>query len=93
MLLNDNMGKSLDYANMKQATNPKIRRFHFKLTNRNEVWAVLRKIKEGKPGHDNIPTCMIIDGADEISSPLSELMNHCLETSIFPSDEEILNPW
>ena len=32
---------------------------------------------------------MIIDGEDEISAPLSELINRCFESSVFPSDEKI----
>ena len=88
--LRDNIWKHHDYATMKQTLNPESCRFHFKPTNRNGVWAILRKTKSRKaPGHDDIPTCMIIDGADEISAPLSEMINHCLETSVFLSDEEI----
>ena len=88
--LSDNIWKHHDYETMKQTINPKSCRFHFKPTNKNEVLAILRKIKRRKaPGHDNIPTCMIIDGANEISAPLSELINHCLETSVFPSEEKI----
>ena len=87
--LRDNIWQHHDYATMKQTMNPKSCRFHFKPTNRNEVWAILRKTKRRKaPGHDNIPTCMIIDGAYEISAPLSEMINHCLETSVFPSDRK-----
>ena len=88
--LRDNIWKHHDYATMKQTMNRKRCCFHFKPTNRNEVWAILRKIKRKKaPGHDDIPTCMLIDGADEISAPLSEMINHCLDTSVFPSDEKI----
>lgn len=46
--------------------------------------------KREAPDHDNFPTCMIIDGADEISALLSELINHCLETSVFPSNEKVV---
>ena len=64
--------------------------FHFKTTNINEVWVILRKIKREKArGHHDISTCMIKDGTDEISAPLAELINHCLETLVFPSDEKI----
>ena len=88
--LRDNIWKHHDYATMKQTMNRKRCCFHFKPTNRNEVWAILRKIKRKKaPGHDDIPTCMLIDGADEISAPLSEMITHCLDTSVFPSDEKI----
>ena len=32
---------------------------------------------------------MVVDGADEIATPLSVLSNRCLETSDFPSEEKI----
>ena len=32
---------------------------------------------------------MVVDGADEIATPLSVLINRCLETSGFPSEEKI----
>ena len=31
---------------------------------------------------------MVADGADEIATPLSVLINRCLETSDFPSEEK-----
>ena len=32
---------------------------------------------------------MVVDGAGERAAPLSEMVNRCLETSVFPSDEKI----
>ena len=46
------------------------------------------KLKRKKaPGCDDIPTSLIVDGANEIAGPLSKLINRCLEMAIFPSTE------
>ena len=39
-------------------------------------------------GYDDVPISLIIDGASEISKPLSNLINRCLESSVFPSSEK-----
>ena len=77
---------------MKQTVNPTYHCFYFKPTSRNEVKSILKRIKRKiSPGQDNILTCMIVDGADEIAAPLSVLINCCLETLDFPSEEKIAN--
>ena len=44
------------------------------------------KLKRRKAaGCDDIPTSLIVDGANEIAGPLAKLINRCLEMSIFPS--------
>ena len=88
--LSNNVWKFHDYGIVKQIVNPKNQRFYFKPTSRSEVKSILKKIKRKRsPGHDDIPTCMVVDGADEIAAPLSVLINRCLETSDFPSEEKI----
>ena len=88
--LSNNVWKLHDYRIVKQIVNPKNYSFHFKPTSRNEVKSILKKIKrETSPGYDDIPTCMVVDGADEIATPLSVLINRCLETSDFPSEVKV----
>ena len=49
---------------------------------------MLKKIKrKTSPAHDDIPTCMIVIGADELAKALSVLVARCLETSDFPLEE------
>ena len=40
-------------------------------------------------GHDEIPTSLLIDGIDFIAEPLSDLVNRCLESSLFPTSEKL----
>ena len=41
-----------------------------------------------KEGYDDIPVSLIIDGAAQISGPLSNLINRCLRQSVFPTAEK-----
>ena len=51
---------------------------------------ILKEIKRKRsPGQGDIHTCMIVDGTDEIATPLSVLINRCLETSNIPSEKKI----
>ena len=38
--------------------------------------------------YDEIPTSLLIDGVDFIAEPLSDLINRCLENSLFPTAEK-----
>ena len=40
-------------------------------------------------GHDEIPTSLLIEGIDFIAEPLSDLVNRCLESSLFPTSEKL----
>ena len=44
-----------------------------------------RKVSEG---YDEIPRTLIIDGAEELTVPLSHLINRCLAHSVFPTAEK-----
>ena len=49
----------------------------------------MRNVKRKKsPGHDDIPASLIIDGAEQISGPLSNLINLCLRQLVFPAIEK-----
>ena len=60
--------------------------FKFRKTDYNEVQNILKKLKRKKvAGSDGIPVTLIIDGASEIATPLSYLINSSLEDCMFPS--------
>ena len=44
-----------------------------------------RKVSEG---YDEIPRTLVIDGAEELTVPLSHLINRCLAHSVFPTAEK-----
>ena len=48
------------------------------------------KLKRNKAtGCDDLPTSLIVDGANEIAGRLSLLINRCFEIAIFPSSEKL----
>ena len=77
------------YGDVKRTLNPGKFVFRFKATNRRDVHEILRKLKRKKsPGYDDIPVSLIVDGAEQISGPLSKLIYHCLKQSVFPATEK-----
>ena len=54
-----------------------------------EIKNVIKKLGWKKAqGYDDVPTSLIIDGADIIAQPLKSLINRCLKNSLFPSAEK-----
>ena len=77
------------YGDVKRTLNPGKFVVRFKVTNRREVYEILRKLKRKKsPGYDDIPVSLIVNGAEQISSPLSTLINHYLKQSVSPAAEK-----
>ena len=81
--------KNHDHGDLFRTLNPRECVFKFKQTSCKEIYEILRKLKRKKsPGYDDIPVSLIIDGAAQISGPLSKLINRCLRQSVFPSAEK-----
>jgi len=81
--------KHHEYSILDHTRNPKKLTFNFKMTSIKDIKDILMKLKRKKaPGCDDIPTSLIVDGANEIAGPLSKLINRCMEMAIFPSTEK-----
>ena len=81
--------KNHDHGDIRRTLNPGGCIFKFTTTSREEIHEILRKLKRKKAlGYDDIPVSLIIDGAAQISGPLSSLINRCLRQSVFPSAEK-----
>ena len=81
--------KNHDHGDLRQTLNPGGCIFKFTTTSHKEIHEILRKLKQKKaPGYDDIPVSLIIDGAAQISGPLSNLINRCLRQSVFPTAEK-----
>ena len=77
------------YSILDHTRNPKKLTFNFNMTSIKDIKDILMKLKRKKaPGCDDIPTSLIVDGANEIAGPLSKLINRCMEMAIFPSTEK-----
>lgn len=59
-------------------------------TSQNEICSIIQGLKNKKStGQDEIPVSLIKSVAEEVSGPLSFLVNVCLETGIFPDDLKV----
>ena len=87
--LSDIVWKAHDYSQLKQKINPSRHRFEFTPTSPREVLAIIKNMKrKTSEGYDEIPTSLVIDGREELASPLSHLINRCLAHSVFPAAEK-----
>ena len=65
-------------------------RFNFQTVKVVEVLKILKNLKRtSAAGYDNIPPSIVKDSAEELSKPLTYLINRCLKTSTFPQTEKI----
>ena len=74
----------------KKSLNPKDVTFTFMETNRSQVQTILiKKLKKRKSsGCDDIPIQLIVDGASELATPLTYLINRSMRESVFPTSEK-----
>ena len=80
--------KHHEHSTLDQTQDPKKSTFNFKLTNIKDIRDILMKLKRKKAACcDDIPTSLIIDGANEIAGPLTKLIKRCFEMAVFPSSE------
>ena len=87
--LSDIVWKAQDHSELQQKMNPNNKYFEFTPTSSREVLAIMKKIKRKvSEGYDEIPASLVIDGAEELSVPLSFLINRCLAHSVFPTAEK-----
>ena len=81
-----------DYVWRSPPVDPKYprRRFKLKYVSLIEVKKHLKSLKRKKTdGLDQIPTCLLKDGADFVAAPLAHLINLSLKTGIVPSEFKI----
>ena len=70
---------------------PKNCRFQFRLVTEKEVLnSTIEKLNTSKsPGYDDIQVSFIKDGNEQLSKPLTHLINKCLQQFVFQSSEKI----
>ena len=65
-------------------------RFNFQTVKVVEVLKILKNLKRtSAAGYDNIPPSIVKDSAEELSKPLTYVINRCLKTSTLPQTEKI----
>ena len=81
--------KHHEHSTLGHTQNPKKFTFNLKMTSIKDIRDILTKLKRKKAaGYDDIPTSLIVDGANKIAGPLSKLINRCLKMAVFPSSEK-----
>ena len=61
--------------------------FSFHLVTSDQVELKLKNLKSNKaPGHDQIPAKLLKKGATVLSAPLADIVNACIDESVFPQD-------
>ena len=79
-----------DHSMLASNLNPANCTFLFQRTNSIQIRNIVKRLGRSKvQGHDEIPTSLLIDGIDFITEPLSDLVNRCLESSLFPTSEKL----
>ncbi len=87
--LGNTVWENHDHKNLSKRINPKELQFSFEKVSASNMVKLLGQLKASKAsGHDGIPTSMIKDGAEELAVPLTDLINSCLEQSVFPDTEK-----
>ena len=82
--------KHHDHSMLASNLNPANCTFLFQRTNSIQIRNIVKRLGRSKvQGHDEIPTSLLIDGIDFITEPLSDLVNRCLESSLFPTSEKL----
>ena len=67
----------------QKSLNPKDATFTFMETNQSEVQIILKKLRKKKSwGCDDIPIPLIVDGASELATPLTYLINRSMRESV-----------
>ena len=78
--LDDNTLAFTDYLD-----DPTEHRFNFSKVTENEIVVIINNLKsKNSSGKDGIPNKLLKSIKGEISKPLTIIINHCLETGIFP---------
>ena len=73
----------------QKSLNPNGATFTFTETNQSEVQIIPKKLKRNKSsGCDDIPIPLIVDGASELATPLTCLINRSMRESVFPACEK-----
>ena len=90
MNLADTTWQYIDWNELSNSVNPNEYRFEFKNVSEITVLRILKKLnKNVSSGYDEIPASLIVGGAEEITRPLSFLLNNMFANSIFPEAEKI----
>ena len=86
----DSKWKKHDHSRIERNHNPNKHRFMFKDVSTENIMKKIASLKVSKAsGYDNIPVKFIKDGVIEIAPVIACLINKCLQTSVFPTDEKI----
>ena len=81
--------KKYCFSHLQSAVNPLKMQFKFTEVEIKDVLTILKSTKSCKSaGLDNIPPRLVKEGAEEISAPLSILLNRSLRSGIFPTLEK-----
>ena len=87
--LGDKTWKYYNHSSIQGKVNPKNALFNFKLVTSKDITLIIKSLNTStSPGYDNIPVSLLKDGMNELSKPLTNLINKCIAQSVFPSAEK-----
>ena len=87
--LGDKTWKYCNHASIQGKVNPKNAMLKFKPVTSKDITSIIKNLNTStSPGYDNITVSLLKDGMNELSKPLSNLINKCIPQSVFPSAEK-----